>query len=535
MIILDKIDKEYGQMADNAEPYAIEKSKNELSRMESILGAPNTIDSLCKDMIYHYENYREFELKGKAMIVAYSRSIAMKIYKNILKLRPEWDEKVKVVMTSSNNDPEEWHDIIGNKAQKQRLANKFKDNEAPMKIAIVVDMWLTGFNIPSLDTMYVYKPMKGHTLMQAIARVNRVFKNKEGGLVVDYIGISSALKRAMSDYTKKDITNYGEMDIANVAYPKFQEKLEICQDLMHGFDYSDFFSDSDLKRGNAIAGGADFLSENSKKKKREDFIKEANLLRQALSLCRSIIKEKEHFEAGYFEAVRTLLTRFTSEGKISLKEINSRINELLKQSIKSEGVINLFSDVEDEFSIFDSGFLEDISNLPEKNISIELLKNLLNEKVRSYSKTNLVKSEQFSEKLKQTMNNYINGLISNEEVIKELKKIAIEIKKAHEKGNELGLNDEELAFYDALTKPENIKDFYENEQLIALTKELTEKLRKSRTIDWQKKNSARANMKKIVKILLKKHKYPPEGQEYALDIIIKQCELWTDNSVFSVS
>ena len=233
---LHMIDTEYEIMAHNADPEVIEKSKKTLGQMEAVLGNDNTINSLVNDILDHYENYREGLLTGKAMIVAYSRPIAMKIYKRILELRPDWTEKVGIVMTSGNNDPEEWHDIIGNKRHKDELAKKFKDNNSPMKIAIVVDMWLTGFDVPSLATMYVYKPMSGYNLMQAIARVNRVFRDKEGGLVVDYVGIATALKQAMNDYTTRDKKNYGDTDVAKVAYPKFIEKLGICRDMFHGFD-----------------------------------------------------------------------------------------------------------------------------------------------------------------------------------------------------------------------------------------------------------------------------------------------------------
>ena len=238
---LKLIDKEYDIMAINADSAVIEQSKRELGQMEEILGHDDTIKSLVDDILNHYENYRENLLTGKAMIVAYSRPIAMKIYRHILEIRPNWTEKVAVVMTSSNKDPEEWYEIIGSKRHKEELAKKFKDNESPLKIVIVVDMWLTGFDVPSLATMYVYKPMMGYNLMQAIARVNRVFRDKEGGLIVDYVGIASALKQAMNDYTVRDRSNYGNTDISKVAYPKFQEKLQICCDLLHHYDYSAFF------------------------------------------------------------------------------------------------------------------------------------------------------------------------------------------------------------------------------------------------------------------------------------------------------
>lgn len=529
--ILKRIDAEYELLAQNAEEHAIEKSKKELGQMESILGAPQTIEALCNDIVDHYENYRAQELTGKAMIVAYSRPIAMDIYRKLLAMRPEWNEKIAVVMTSGNDDPEEWRSIIGNKSRKDELARKFKDNDDPLKIAIVVDMWLTGFDVPSLATMYVYKPMSGHNLMQAIARVNRVFKNKEGGLVVDYVGIASALKQAMNDYSKRDQSNYGDTDIGKAALPKFQEKLEVCRDLFHGFDYANFMDGTDLERSQLIIGGMNFLSDPKDPKKKELFIKEGLLLRQALSLCRSIVPHSERYEAAFFEAVRTMLTRITSNPKhFSLKEINERINELLKQSIKSDGVINLFADIKEGFSLFDPKFLEEISKMKEKNVAIEILKKLIAEQVSVYRHTNVVKSELFSEKLQRAMNAYLNGMLTNEEVIEELKKMAAEIAAAVDCSNQLGLSVEEIAFYDALTKPQAVKDFYDNDQLVAITKELTEMLRSNRTVDWQKKETARAKMRSMVKRLLKKYKYPPEGQEEALETVISQCEMWTDNT-----
>lgn len=529
--ILKRIDSEYEQLALNAEGYAIEKSKKELGQLESILGAPQTIDALCRDIVSHYENFRAQELTGKAMIVAYSRPIAMSIYRRILELRPAWKEKIAVVMTDGNDDPEDWRPIIGNKVKREKLAAKFKDNNDPLKIAIVVDMWLTGFDVPSLATMYVYKPMSGHNLMQAIARVNRVFKDKEGGLVVDYVGIANALKQAMNDYTQRDRNNYGDTDIGKAALPKFQEKLEVCRDLFHGFNYSGFLDGSDLQRSRLIAGGVNFLSNPETPEKKELFLKEGLLLRQALSLCRSIVSQDERYEAAFFEAVRTMLTRLTQNPRhFSLKEINERINELLKQTIKSDGVINLFADVKQEFSLFDPAFLEEVSRMKEKNVAIEILKKLIAEQVSVYRRTNIVKSELFSAKLQRAMNTYLNGMLTNEEVIEELKKIAQEIASATAAGNRLGLSIEETAFYDALTKPQAVKDFYDNDQLVAITRELTEMLRKNRTVDWQKKETARAKMRSMVKRLLKKYNYPPEGQEEALQTVMSQCEMWADNT-----
>ena len=529
---LKLIDAEYDIMAANADEEVIEKSKRELGQMEDVLGNDNTINSLVCDILNHYENNRENLLTGKAMIVAYSRPIAMKIYKRILELRPAWTEKVAVVMTSGNNDPEEWRQIIGNKHHKDELAKKFKDNNSPLKIAIVVDMWLTGFDVPSLATMYVYKPMSGHNLMQAIARVNRVFRDKEGGLVVDYVGIATALKQAMNDYTSRDKKNYGDTNVAEVAYPKFLEKLSVCRDKFHGYDYSKFQNGTDLERAKTISGAVNFIIGRERVKDKDSFVKEALMLHQALSLCSSLVDEESRFEAAFFESVRVLVLRLTNTGvgkKMSLPEMNARINELLKQSIKSDGVINLFSDIKEEFSLFDSKFLQEVANMKEKNLAVELLKKLIAEQVSVYRRTNVVKSEKFSEIMQRSLNAYLNGMLTNEEVIEEMLKLAKQIAAAHKDGEKLGLTADELAFYDALTKPQAIKDFYENDELIAITKELADTLRKNKTIDWQKRESARAKMRMHIKKLLKKHRYPPEGMEDAVQTVLTQCELWTDN------
>lgn len=530
------IDSTYDILEQQADAATIDKSKKMLGQMESVLGADSTIASLVDDIVAHYENNRANLLTGKAMIVAYSRPIAMKIYRRLLTVRPDWKEKVGVVMTSGNNDPEDWKAIIGTKGHKEELARKFKDNDDPMKIAIVVDMWLTGFDVPSLSTMYVYKPMHGYNLMQAIARVNRVFQDKEGGLIVDYVGIAGALKAAMNEYSARDRSNYGDMDIAKTAYPKFQEKLQVCRDLFHGYEYKGFMGGTPLVMAQFISGGANFMLDPRDQKRKELFLKEAMLMKQAMSLCSSMTTEQERREAAYFEAVRATVVKLTfggSGGKpMSLKEINRQINELLKASIQSEGVISLFDShkMGESISLFDPAVLEEISRMKQKNIAVEILRKLLAEQVSIYKRTNVVQSAKFSEMIKRIMNAYYNGHISNDEVIQEMLEAAKLITDAYAAGDKLGLTQEELAFYDALTKPQAIKDFYENDTLIAMTRELTEMLRKNRTIDWQKKETARAAMRKMVKRLLRRYEYPPEQCEDAIDTVISQCEMWTDNA-----
>ncbi len=526
--VLAQIDAEYDRLREEgASETDLEENKKEMSHMDALLGNDATINDLVTDIIAHYEDNRQYICCGKAMIVAYSRPIAMKIYRRMLALRPDWTEKVKVVMTGGNQDPEEWADVIGSKAHKKELAKKFKDENDLMKIAIVVDMWLTGFDVPSLATMSVYKPMKDHNLMQAIARVNRVFPEKAGGLIVDYVGIAAALRDAMKRYTKRDQDNYGNNDIKERAYAEFKEKLEICQELLHGYDYSRFHHGSPAERAQLIKGAVNFLIAPEKADDCKVFIKNASLLHQAVTLCRSLLVEQERFEVGFMESVRILIIRLQSPGNVTKKEINKRIAALIEQSVQSDGVVNIFEGA--KFSLFDEKFMEEVKKMKEKNLAAKLLEDLLRGRVRNMIRTNIVTGELFSNRFSETLNRYINGLLTNEEVIQELLKLAREMMDAEQQGNELGLSNEEKAFYDALTRPQAVKDFYTNEQLVALTKDLTDMLRKNRTIDWNRREAERANMRRLVKRLLKKYKYPPEEAEGAMNIVLEQCEQWAEN------
>lgn len=528
--ILEQLDAEFSNLDTAGVTDAqLEKTKHELSRLEEVLGAPETINSLVDDILLHYTSYREQELTGKVMIVAYNRKIAMSIYQRILDLHPNWLNKVKVVMTSSNKDDAEWRPIIGNDAYRKQLAKEFKDENSELKIAIVVDMWLTGFDVPSLSTMYMYKPMAGHNLMQAIARVNRVFPEKQGGLIVDYIGIAQALKRAMQEYTDRDKKQFGDPNIAKTALRTHQEKKEICEDMLHGFDYSAFPYSTDAQKAVLIKEAVNFLCEVSREPKRKAFIQESALLHNAVTLCRSLLSENELQFVAFYDAVRVLLQRFEmGTTSVKAKEINERIKNLLSQSVQSEGIVVLFDEKKRDFSLFDEKFLNDLRNMKEKNLAVEILKKLLKGVVAGYKHTNVVQSAKFSELLSQALSMYLKGMLTNEEVINELINIALQMKSAQEQGNDLGLTDEEKAFYDALTQQEKVREAYTNEQFIALTKELTETLRKNRTIDWNKKESAQADMRRLVKRLLRKYQYPPEGQEKALETVMAQCEQWSD-------
>lgn len=523
------LDEEFDRLSDEgATEEQIRAAKREYSRLTSILGQDSTIDSLVRDIIKHYEENRENELTGKAMIVALTRDIAVKIYNRMLELRPGWGEKVKIVMSSHNQDPEEWHALTGNNKYREELALKFKDNNDPMKIAIVRDMWLTGFDVPSLATMYVYKPMSGHNLMQAIARVNRVFPEKAGGLIVDYVGIAQALKNAMNQYTNRDRRRFGDPDIAKTALIKWQEEFEICSDLLHCFNYSGFFEEDNVKRASAITGGVNFFSAPSKMLQKGDFIEHSLQLHNATTLCRSLLTVRQKTEVCYMDAVRVMLTKLSKKGKITKHEINERIGELLRQSIKSDGVINLFGDRKLEFSLFDEAFMQEVRNMKEKNLAVELLTKLLKENINLSKKTNVIKSDLFSDMLSQSLSNYLKGLLTNEEVIEQLLELAEQIKNSDKEGDKLGLSVEEKAFYDALSTPEGVRQAYSDEEFIAMTKELTEELKKNRTIDWNRKESARARMRVMVKRLLKKYKYPPKYAEKALETVMRQCNHWAD-------
>ena len=543
--ILAKVDDEYEKLTEQANAETIDASKRDFANLDAVLGAPEVIDALCQDIVEHYETNRAHELTGKAMIVAYSRPAAMAIYQRICELRPSWKEegKLGVVMTMGNQDPEWWFDVVGNKAHVKEMAKRFKDDSDPLKIVIVVDMWLTGFDVPSLATMYVYKPMRGYNLMQAIARVNRVYKDKEGGLVVDYVGIANALKRAMKDYTKRDQKKYGDMDIGKTAYPKFLEKLAVCRDKMFGFDYSEFLTtESAARRSELITGGVNHILAPGDEENTRDFMEQAGVMLKAYGLAKSRATDAQRIEAGYFQVVRELILQLTEQGgdhggggrgKLTLKQVNERINALLEQNIvHTDGVIDLFKVEDETVSIFDPQFLASLSRMKEKNLAYELLKKLIDDQIKGYRKKSVTQAKKYSELMQSMVNGYLNGQLTNAEVFEEMLKMAKEMLSENQKAKDLGLTEEEFAFYEALTQPQAIADYYRerNDELIAITQELAAKMREMRTVDWQKKQSARAAMRVAIKRLLKHHKYPPEGMESALSTVMEQCELWADNA-----
>lgn len=522
--VLKEIDDEYNYIIENDEANVetVTKSKEELAKLETVIGAQDRLEMLSKDIIEHYEQ-REDILNGKAMIVCMTRKIAINLYKEILEKRPEWKDKVKVVLTDNNDDPTDWHDIVGNKKYRDDLAVEFKEEKSSLKIVIVVDMWLTGFDVPDLATMYIDKPMRGHNLMQAIARVNRVYKDKEAGLIVDYIGIGADLRNALNEYTNRDRDKIPDI---TAAYVIVKEKLEVMKDFFYGFDYQAFFSSSNQLRLKTLADGINYIL--SKEEEKKDFITEATALSQAETLARSILDEQTKLEVEFFKGVKVGVNKITGKGHLTTTEVNQRILTVLEQAIQEDGIIDIFKAAErnnPEISILSEEYLDSIKKSKNKNIAAELLKRLIDGNIKVFKRTNLVKSELFSQKMAEIMRKYNNRLITSAEVIEELLNLSKEVVNAKNEGKEKGLTDDEYAFYDALVKDPNVLKEMQDEVLIQLAHELTETVRKNRTVDWEKKESARAFMRREIKRLLRKYHYPPTKADEAVQTVVLQAEL----------
>lgn len=534
---LQKLDEEMEEITEGQEETAKEKYKSKWSRLEAVVGSPNRISQLAEDIVNHYEE-KSKTIDGKAMIVCMSRRICVDLYDAIIKLRPEWHSddldkgKIKVVMTGSAADDPRLQVHIGGKQRRDTLANRMKDNKDELKIVIVRDMWLTGFDVPSMHTMYIDKPMQGHNLMQAIARVNRVFKDKSGGVIVDYLGILESLKSALKQYTSSDKQNTG-ID-TSVAVGIMLEKLEILQDMVHGLNYSAYMGTSQSARIRAITAGMNFVLGLDEKGQKE-FKQTTVELAKAHSLC-AATDEAKHcaLEVSYFKAVKASLVKLETKSapKKSKQEIEARIAQMLQRSIISEEVVDVFDTLglkRPDVSILSEEFLQEVKAMKEKNLALEMLKKLLEGNIKLMEKRNLVKSEKFSEKLKKALNKYHNQAITNAEVIEELIKMAHEIKAMKDKEKELGLNEDEIAFYDALTADGVVKEFVNDETLKKIAHDLTVAIRTNLTIDWSIRKSAQAGMRRIIKRLLKLYDYPPEQAKKALETVMRQAELMCGN------
>ena len=536
-----RIDEEFEEVTEGEEVERKEKLKSKWAQLEKVVGSPKRIQKIAQDIVEHFEE-RLNVLDGKGMIVGMSRRICVDIYNEIIKLRPEWhddsDDKgfVKVIMTGSASDPAEWQQHIRNKKRRKELGERFKDPEHPFKLAIVRDMWLTGFDAPSLHTMYIDKPMKGHGLMQAIARVNRVYKDKKGGLIVDYIGIGFELKKALADYTvsggRGKPTNYQDEAVARML-----EKYEIVQSMFHGFDYKRFFKLKPKERMTLIPRAMEHILQQENGKER--YIRHVTALIKAFSLSVPHEKAMEIKEdVGFFQAIKSSIVKNTATEMKYHEDLDSAIKQILSKAIVSDRIVDIFAAAglkNPDISILSDEFLEEVKGLPEKNLAFETLKKLLNDEIKIRMKKNIVQARSFREMLERTIRRYTNRTIEAAQVVEELIELAKKMRKSDERTKDLGLTDAEIAFYDALADNESARVVLGDKILREIAIEITEKIRKNVTIDWTLRESVQAKLRVMVKKTLRKYDYPPDKREEATDLVLSQAKLiakdWAEKTV----
>jgi type I restriction enzyme R subunit len=536
---LPKIDEEFEAITEGEELTRKEKLKTKWVALEALVGNPKRIDLVAADLVQHYERRLE-AMEGKAMIVCMSRRICVEMYNAIIRLRPEWasakhDEVetenskacvAKIVMTGSAEDGPDWQQHIRNKDKRRALAGRFKDPKDPFKIVIVRDMWLTGFDAPSLSTMYVDKPMRGHGLMQAIARVNRVFRDKPGGLVVDYLGLADQLKQALANYTQSGGKGDPSIDTAK-AIAVMLEKHEVACGMMHGFDWSKWHHGTSVAKMALLPPAQEHILQQEKGKER--FVQIVTDLSQAFALCAGSEEALEiRDDIGFFQTVKAALAKPRGERKSS-EALDHAVRQLVAKAILPEGeIIDVFSAAglkQPDISILSDQFLTEVRGLKYKNVAAELLVKLLGDEIKLRSKRNLVQSREFSEMLKKTLNAYHNRAIATQEIIEELIRLAKEMRAANQRGVDLGLTDDEVAFYDALAANDSAVEAMGKDELKVIATELVTRVRKSVTIDWTLRESARAKIKVLVKRILRKHGYPPDLQDEATKLVLQQAEL----------
>jgi type I restriction enzyme, R subunit len=536
---LPQIDDEVDELAEDEEDSQKAQLKSKWAALEKVVGAEPRIARVAGDLVAHFEarNQAGFfgNFGGKAMVVAMSREICVHLYNEIVRLRPEWHDAdpekgaIKIVMTGSASDKALLRPHIYSGQVKKRLEKRFKDPADPLQIVIVRDMWLTGFDAPCVHTLYVDKPMKGHNLMQAIARVNRVFKDKQGGLVVDYIGIANELKSALREYTNSNGRGRPTVDAAE-AYAVLAEKLDILRGLLHGFDYSDFLTAGHQR----LAGAANHVLGQKDGKKR--FADTALAMSKAFTLCCTLDEAKAvREEVAFLQVVKVILTkRDLSQKKRSDEEKELAIRQIIGSAVVSEEVVDVFDAVgldKPNIGILDDDFLADVRNLPERNLAVELLERLLEGEIKSRFATNVVQERKFSELLSNVIKRYQNRAIETAQVIEELIEMARKSRAAANRGEELGLNDDEVRFYDALADNESAVRELSDETLKKIAHELTENLRQSLTVDWSVRENVRAKLRIMVRRILRKYKYPPDKQDVAVELVLRQMqtlgEEWT--------
>jgi len=531
---LTQIDDEVDELAEDEEESQQAKLKSRWAALEKVVGAEPRIASVAADLVAHFEE-RSKAQTGKAMVVAMSREICVHLYNEIIKLRPDWHDAdpekgvIKIVMTGSASDKALLRPHIYSSQVKKRLEKRFKDPADPMRLVIVRDMWLTGFDAPCVHTLYVDKPMKGHNLMQAIARVNRVFKDKQGGLVVDYIGIANELRSALKEYTNSNGRGRPTVDAAE-AYAVLEEKLDILRGLLHGYDYSDFLTASHKR----LAGAANHVLGEKDGKKR--FADTALAMSKAFTLCCTLDEAKAvREEVAFYQAVKVILTkRDISQQKKINEERELAIRQIIGSAVVSEEVVDIFDAVgldKPNIGILDDAFLAEVRNLPERNLAIELLERLLEGEIKTRFAGNIVQGKKFSELLTDVIKRYQNRAIETAQVIEELIGMAKKFRAAAERGDELGLTEDEIRFYDALADNESAVRELSDEILKKIAQELTENLRQNLSVDWSARESVRAKLRLMVKRILRKYKYPPDMQDAAVELVLQQAqalgEAWT--------
>ena len=537
---LPKLDQEFDEITEGEEAYRKEKLKTRWAALEALVGDEKRIKLIAADLVAHFERRRE-AMEGKAMVVCMSRRICVDLYRQLIALRPDWAgaasddaeaEKgkscvVKIVMTGSADDGPDWQPHIRTKQARRALANRFKDSRDPFRIVIVRDMWLTGFDAPCLHTMYADKPMQGHGLMQAIARVNRVFRDKPGGLVVDYLGLADQLKHALATYTQGGGRGQPTYDMAQ-AIAILLEKHGIASDILHGFNWDNWTTGTAAERLRLIPAGQEHILSQDNGKKR--FVQVVTELSQAFALCATSDEATAiRDDVSFFQTLQAALNKQASANPRSPEQIEAAVRQLVSKAITTHGeVIDVFTAAglaKPDISILSEQFLTEVRGLKHKNVAAELLEKLLREEIKTRSVRNLIQAQTFSEKLKKTLNAYHNRAISTVQVLEELIAIAKEMDQATKRGVELGLTDDEVAFYDALATNESAVKIMGDAQLKVIATELITQVRKSVTIDWTLRESARAKIRVLIKRILNKYGYPPDLQEEAVKKVLSQAEL----------
>ena len=521
--ILDEIDDYYSYLEreEDVEEYKINESKKEMAKMSQIIEDPDRLQMIVEDVIKQYEQI-ETSVANKAMVVAYSRNSAYTMYKKFLELKPDWKNKVHMVITSNNKDDEEMQKAIGSKKDKKKLEVEFKDMDSEFKIAIVVDMWLTGFDVPGLGTMYIDKPMKAHNLMQAIARVNRVYKDKKGGLIVDYIGLKRWLLEALKTYTKRD---QGKIVDNTEIVKVLMDKVELIRDLFKGFYYGHFATTTDSDKYEIITAGANWILKTEDTQKR--FMKYSYDVKSLYSLCAGELSQEIKDEILFFVSVRSFISKL-SGGKIDVKEINNNVAKMLERAIQDDEMLQI-GEVHNsnQLSILSDDILNKVAKMQKKNIAVEILNRALKDYVEQVGKENVVMMEKFSTRFQKIVASYNErtSVEDIEKIIQEMINLKKEIDKEMKSGNEYNLSTEEKAFFDALGDDPEVKELMKDETLVQIAKELVETVNKNMTIDWDIRKDARARMRIEIKKLLIKYNYPPNKSEKAVQTVIRQAEL----------